>query len=49
MGDSATIINPNTGENLKTYVFVGVVTYSQYAYVEIIITTPTSHKSVIRY
>lgn len=24
VGDFASIINPNTGENLKTYVFVGV-------------------------
>lgn len=33
-GDPATIIDPDTGEILKAYVFVGVMTYSQYAYVE---------------
>ena len=31
-GDPATIIDPDTGELLKAYIFVG--TYSQYAYVE---------------
>jgi len=33
-GDPATIIDPDTGGILKAYIFVGVVTYSQYAYVE---------------
>ena len=33
-GDPATIIDPDTGEILKAYTFVGVMTYSQYAYVE---------------
>jgi transposase len=33
-GDTAAIIDPDTGEKLKAYVFVGVMTYSQYAYVE---------------
>ena len=33
-GDLATIIDPDTGEIIKAYVFVGVMTYSQYAYVE---------------
>lgn len=33
-GDPATIIDPDTGEIIKTYIFVGVMTYSQYAYVE---------------
>ena len=33
-GDPATIIDPDTGEILKAYIFVGVKTYSQYAYVE---------------
>ena len=33
-GDPATIIDPDTGEILKSYIFVGVMTYSQYAYVE---------------
>ena len=32
--DPAIIIDPNTGEILKAYIFVGVMTYSQYAYVE---------------
>ena len=30
----AEIIDPDTGEILKAYLFVGVMTYSQYAYVE---------------
>ena len=34
-GDPATIIDPDTGEILKAYIFVGVMTYSQYAYVEV--------------
>lgn len=33
-GDPAMLIDPDTGERLKAYVFVGVMTYSQYAYVE---------------
>lgn len=33
-GDPATLIDPDTGEILKAYIFVGVMTYSQYAYVE---------------
>lgn len=33
-GDSATIIDPDTDEFLKAYIFVGVMTYSQYAYGE---------------
>ena len=33
--DSATIIDPDTGEILKAYIFVGAMTYSQYAYVEV--------------
>lgn len=33
-GDPATIIGPDTGEIIKAYIFVGVMTYSQYAYVE---------------
>ena len=33
-GDPATIIDPDTGEIIKAYIFVGVITYSQYAYVE---------------
>ena len=33
-GDPATIIDPDTGEILRAYIFVGVMTYSQYAYVE---------------
>lgn len=32
--DSATIIDPDTDEILKAYIFIGVMTYSQYAYVE---------------
>ena len=33
-GDTATIVDPDTGEIMKAYIFVGVMTYSQYAYVE---------------
>lgn len=33
-GDSAHITNPDTGEILDAYIFVGVMTYSQYPYVE---------------
>jgi transposase len=33
-GDSAQIIDPDTGEITKAYLFVGVMTYSQYTYVE---------------
>ncbi len=33
-GDPATITDPDTGEIIKAYIFVGVMTYSQYAYVE---------------
>ena len=33
-GAPATIIDPDTGEILKAYIFVGVMTYSQYAFVE---------------
>lgn len=33
-GDTATIIDPNTGEITLAWLFVGVMTYSQYTYVE---------------
>lgn len=33
-GDLATIIEPDAGEIIKVYIFVGVMTYSKYAYVE---------------
>ena len=33
-GDTAHIIDPDTGEITDAYIFVGVMTYSQYAYVE---------------
>ena len=33
-GDPAYVIDPNTGEAVEAHVFVGVLTYSQYAYVE---------------
>lgn len=33
-GDPAKIIDPDTGEAIDAYLFVGVMTYSQYAYVE---------------
>ena len=33
-GDPAQITDPDTGEIIKAYIFVGVLTYSQYPYVE---------------
>ena len=33
-GDPAAIVDPDTGEIIKAYIFVGVMTYSQYTYVE---------------
>lgn len=33
-GDPAHIIDPDTGETVNAYIFVGVMTYSQYAYAE---------------
>ena len=33
-GDPAHIIDPDTGEITDAYIFVGIMTYSQYAYVE---------------
>lgn len=33
-GDSAHIIDPDTGEILNAHIFVGVMTYNQYPYVE---------------
>lgn len=33
-GDTATFINPETGKPVKAYVFVGVLSYSKYAYAE---------------
>ncbi len=33
-GDPAKIIDPDTGEIIDAYLFVGVMTYSQYAFVE---------------
>lgn len=38
-GDTAAIIDPDTGEIIKAYIFVGVMTYSQYAYVEAFLDT----------
>ena len=38
-GDTATIIDPDTDEIVKAYIFVGVMTYSQYAYVEAFLDT----------
>ena len=34
-GEPATVIDPDTDEIIKAYIFVGVMTYSQYAYVEV--------------
>ena len=36
-GDPATIIDPDTGEILKAYIFVCVMAYSQYAYIEAVL------------
>ena len=33
-GDTAELVDPYTGEIVEAYIFVGVMTYSQYAYVE---------------
>ena len=33
-GDTAKLVDPYTGETTEAYIFVGVMTYSQYAYVE---------------
>ena len=33
-GDTTRIVDPDTGEIIKAYVFVGVMSYSQYTYVE---------------
>ena len=33
-GDPAKIIDPDTGEITEAWIFVGVMTYSQYAFVE---------------
>ena len=33
-GTPATITDPDTGEIIKAYIFIGVMTYSQYTYVE---------------
>ena len=33
-GDTAKLVDPYTGEITEAYIFVGVMTYSQYAYVE---------------
>ena len=33
-GDSAKLIDPDTGEITEAWIFVGVMTYSQYAFVE---------------
>ena len=34
VGDPAHIIDPDTGEIINAYVFIGVMTYSQYTYAE---------------
>ena len=53
-GDPAYIIDPDTGEATKAYVFVGVLSYSQYPYVEAFISeqqTPwiTAHIHMFEY
>lgn len=41
-GDPAYIIDPDTGEATKAYIFVGVLSYSQYSYVEAFISEQQS-------
>jgi len=41
-GDPAQIVDPDTGEVVLAHVFVGVLTYSQYAYVEAFLNEKTS-------
>ena len=48
-GDPATIIDPDTGEILKAYLFVGVMTYSQYAYVEAFLDMKQNHGSMLMF
>ena len=53
-GDPAYIIDPDTGEVTKAYVFVGVLSYSQYPYVEAFVSeqqTPwiTAHIHMFEY
>ena len=36
-GDPAHLIDPYTGEIIDTYIFIGVMAYSQYTYAEAII------------
>ena len=42
-GDPAHIIDPDTGEVINAWIFVGVLTYSQYAYVEAFINEKTAN------
>ena len=53
-GDPAHIIDPDTGEITDAYIFVGVMTYSQYAYVEAFINEQqkawiTAHVHMLEY
>lgn len=53
-GDSAKIIDPDTGEIIEASIFVGVMTYSQYAYVEAFINEKqqswiTAHVNMYKY
>ena len=53
-GDPAHIIDPDTGEITNAYIFVGVMTYSQYAYVEAFINEQqkawiTAHVHMLEY
>ena len=42
-GDPAHIIDPDTGESTEAWIFVGVMTYSQYAFVEAFINERTDN------
>ena len=42
-GDPALIIDPDTGETTKAWIFVGVLTYSQYTFVEAFINERTDN------
>ena len=44
-GDPAKIIDPDTGEITEAWIFVGVMTYSQYAFVEAFIFAAYSRRS----
>lgn len=48
-GDHAKIIDPDTGEVINAHIFVGVMTYSQYAYVEAFMNEKQAHGSPLTF